>query len=36
MYGPNTPNAFETIVPMEIPVCLKQVGYVSIACRFTT
>lgn len=27
------PNAFENIMPMEIPVCRRHVGYVSIACK---
>lgn len=33
IYGPRMPKAFENIIPMEIPVCRRHVGYVSIACR---
>lgn len=33
MYGPSIPKAFENIMPMEMPVCRKHVGYVSIACK---
>lgn len=36
MYGPRMPNKFENIMPIEMPVCRKHVGYVSIACKLTT
>lgn len=33
MYGPRMPNAFENIIPIDIPVWRRQVGYVSMACK---
>lgn len=35
MYGPIVPNAFENMKPIEMPVCRKHVGYVSMDCKKT-
>lgn len=33
MYGPQIPNMFAIIIPIEIPDCRRHVGYVSNACK---
>lgn len=33
IYGPTAPNAFAKMPPIDMPVCRKHVGYVSIDCK---